>query len=99
MVSKLTETGQPILVLHAVRTGVSAEAGRGRATVPPPKPHPQCTRRERRTRTKGSGDLAPYGCIIIVQAAYSHQFPVAIRVHNNCAGCIISSVSGSHTGA
>ena len=33
-------TGQPIQVLHAVRTGVSAEAGRGRATVPPPKPHP-----------------------------------------------------------
>ena len=23
-----------------------------------------------------------------------HQFPVAIRVHNNCAGCIVSSISG-----
>ena len=26
-----------------------------------------------------------------MQGAYSHQFPVAIRVHDNCAGCIISS--------
>ena len=31
------ETTQPIKVLHAMRTGVSTEAGRGRATVPPPK--------------------------------------------------------------
>ena len=37
MVPKVAETEQPIQVLHAVRTGVSAEAGRGRATVPPPK--------------------------------------------------------------
>ena len=57
-VPKVTETGQPIQVLHAVRPGVSAEAGRGRATVSPPKPHPQCTRREGRTRAKGSGVFA-----------------------------------------
>ena len=57
-VPKVAETKQPIQVLHAVRTGVSAEAGRGRATVPPPKPQPQCTRRERRTRAKGSGVFA-----------------------------------------
>ena len=36
-VPKVAATGQPIQVLHAVRTGVSAEAKRGRATVPPPK--------------------------------------------------------------
>ena len=50
--SKRNQTGQPIWVLLAVRTGVSAEAGRGRATVLPPE---QCTRHERRTCAKGSG--------------------------------------------
>ena len=39
-VPKVAETGQPIEVLHAMRTGVGAEAGRGRATVLPPKPYP-----------------------------------------------------------